>query len=97
MKSLSPMYAASLGLTARVRMMPRVTHLGLYAFLIVICTTCAFAQEATIVGTVTDPSGAAVPNAKITLTNSETGISRVISSGTTGSMSPRTCTLDTTT
>lgn len=84
MKSLSPMYAASLGLTARVRMMPRVTHLGLYAFLIVICTTCAFAQEATIVGTVTDPSGAAVPNAKITLTNSETGISRVISSGTDG-------------
>ncbi len=34
----------------------------------------ASAQEATIVGTVTDPSGAAVPNAAITITNAETGL-----------------------
>jgi hypothetical protein len=33
----------------------------------------ALAQEATIVGTVTDPTGAAVPNAAITVTNIETG------------------------
>jgi Carboxypeptidase regulatory-like domain len=32
----------------------------------------ALAQEATIVGTVTDPSGAAVPNAAITITNVDT-------------------------
>ena len=44
--------------------------------------TFAFAQEATILGTVTDPSGAAVPNVKITLTNIDTGITtNVISSG----------------
>ena len=33
----------------------------------------AMAQDATIVGTVTDPSGAAVPGVKITITNSATG------------------------
>ena len=31
----------------------------------------AFAQEATIVGTVTDPSGAVIVNAKITATNAD--------------------------
>ncbi|HTU35737.1 MAG TPA: carboxypeptidase-like regulatory domain-containing protein [Candidatus Acidoferrum sp.] len=35
----------------------------------------ASAQEATIIGTVTDPSGAAVPNVAITITDTETGIS----------------------
>jgi hypothetical protein len=35
----------------------------------------AFAQEATIVGTVLDPSGAAVPNVAIRITNTETGVS----------------------
>jgi len=38
----------------------------------------AFAQEATILGTVSDPSGAAVANASITLVNSETGEQRKI-------------------
>ena len=33
----------------------------------------ALAQEATIVGTVTDPSNAAVPNVAITVTNTDTG------------------------
>ncbi len=32
-----------------------------------------FAQEATVVGTVTDPTGAALPNVSVTLTNIETG------------------------
>jgi len=36
-----------------------------------------FAQQATIVGTVTDPSGAVVPNVSVTITNTETGLSRV--------------------
>jgi hypothetical protein len=34
---------------------------------------CAFAQDGTIVGTVTDPTGATVPNAKISITNNATG------------------------
>ncbi|HEY2545731.1 MAG TPA: carboxypeptidase-like regulatory domain-containing protein [Candidatus Acidoferrum sp.] len=38
----------------------------------------AFAQQATIVGTVTDPSGAVVPGVAITLTNTDTGVSTVI-------------------
>jgi hypothetical protein len=33
----------------------------------------AFAQEATIVGTVTDPSGSVLPNVTITITNTDTG------------------------
>src|SRR5208337_4944696 len=34
----------------------------------------AAAQEATIVGTVTDPTNAAVPNVAITVTNTDTGV-----------------------
>src|SRR5258707_7967231 len=45
---------------------------------------CAKAQEATIVGTVTDPSGAAVANAKVTLTNLETNLSKTYSTNDSG-------------
>lgn len=45
---------------------------ALFVFLLV-ASFCAFAQEATVVGTVTDQSGAAIPNVKITLSNAETG------------------------
>jgi Carboxypeptidase regulatory-like domain/TonB dependent receptor len=41
----------------------------------------ALGQEATIVGTVTDQTGAAVPNASITITNTDTGIVRTIVTG----------------
>jgi hypothetical protein len=34
-----------------------------------------FAQEATVVGTVTDQTGAALPNVSVTLTNTDTGLS----------------------
>jgi hypothetical protein len=37
-----------------------------------------FAQQATIVGTVTDPSGAVVPNVSVTITDTNTGVSRTI-------------------
>ncbi|MGH9566789.1 MAG: carboxypeptidase-like regulatory domain-containing protein, partial [Candidatus Angelobacter sp.] len=33
----------------------------------------AFAQEATVVGTITDPSGSVLPNVAVTITSSDTG------------------------
>ncbi|MEO8663129.1 MAG: TonB-dependent receptor, partial [Bryobacteraceae bacterium] len=52
---------------------------------VVLLLTFAFAataQDATIVGTVTDPSGAAVPNVAITITNHETGqVTKLTSNG----------------
>ncbi|PYV65444.1 MAG: hypothetical protein DMG97_32270, partial [Acidobacteria bacterium] len=47
-------------------------------FLLLVATISAFGQEATIVGTVTDPSGAAVPKASITITNNDTGVVRTV-------------------
>jgi hypothetical protein len=48
------------------------------------CAFQAFGQEATIVGTVTDPSGAAVANAKITITRIETGLAQTIATSDNG-------------
>ena len=44
----------------------------------------AFAQTATVLGTVTDPSGAVVPTATITITNTATSAKRVIQTNSTG-------------
>jgi len=44
----------------------------------------AQAQRATIVGTVTDPSGAVVPNVSITVTNVETGLTHKIQTNDSG-------------
>jgi len=78
MKSLSPMFAGSFGQAVR-RSGSRLAVL-LAAF-VVLFAAQALAQEATIVGTVTDPSGAAVPNAAITVTAVDTGLSRSLSTG----------------
>src|SRR5271168_4782780 len=43
-----------------------------------------FAQQTTIVGTVTDPSGAAVPNVVVTVTNTETGAVRTFPTNDSG-------------
>src|SRR5258708_8327375 len=59
-------------------------------WLMVICafvlaaTFQAFAQEATLVGTVTDPSGAAIPNVSITITNTDTGLASQATSNEVG-------------
>src|SRR5947209_1640123 len=53
-------------------------------FLLLCFAFLASAQEATIVGTVTDPSGAPVPNVNITITNTETAIVRHITTNNVG-------------
>jgi Carboxypeptidase regulatory-like domain len=63
---------------ARIASQFRFRHVVLLAVAVLACSSLAFAQEATIVGTVTDPSGSAIPNAKITITSIETGSSRSV-------------------
>ena len=59
-------------------------------FAVVLLGTAAYGQgTASIVGTVTDPSGAAVPNAKITITNTDTGIVRPTTTNATGNYAAR--------
>ena len=49
----------------------------LFAVALVGFAGATFAQQATIVGTVTDPSGAVIANVNVTVTNAATGASRV--------------------
>jgi Carboxypeptidase regulatory-like domain/TonB dependent receptor-like, beta-barrel len=81
MKSLSPTNAGSLG-----RFLKRcdLRLVVLFAALIVLFAAQGLAQEATIVGTVTDPTGAAVPNVNITVTSNDTGLSRTLTTSSDG-------------
>lgn len=80
MKSLSPCPVRSFRLAVRGRNISRISIRCLFAFLLV-SATLALAQEATIVGTVTDPTGAAVPRVKVTIVNNDTGITRNLITG----------------
>ena len=71
MKRVSPTFVEKLGPALRGCTL-RLAVLALTFF--VIFTTQALAQEGTVVGTVTDPTGAALPNVSVTLTNIETGL-----------------------
>ena len=52
---------------------------------LVLLGTAAYSQEtANIVGTVTDQTGAAVPSAKVTITNTDTGLARPTTTNPTG-------------
>jgi len=59
-------------------------HVAMLFLLLGVFTIPAFAQEATLVGTVTDFSGAVVPNATITITNLATGQVRKLASNEVG-------------
>jgi len=58
---------------------------ALSAAFLLLCSSSAWAQATTSLrGVVTDPSGAAIPKATVTLTDPATGISRTTTSGTDG-------------
>src|ERR1039458_3473922 len=76
MKSLSSTNAGSSGLAVQGCKLSRVAVCTFLFFLLCAFAVPAFSQEATIVGTVTDPSNATLPNVKVTLTNTDTGVSR---------------------
>ena len=62
-------------------------NLYLILFLMLLLTAVtAVAQDATgkLVGTVTDPQGAVVPGAKVTVTNTATGVTREATTGSDG-------------
>ncbi len=62
-------------------------QLALLALLFAVCVPTLVAQSAGtsgLTGTVTDPSGAAIPNVTVTITNNDTGQSRTTTTGTDG-------------
>ena len=58
----------------------------LSALLLAIFSACAWSQTqlATISGTITDPSGAVIPAAAVTVVNQSTGLKREVLTGTAG-------------
>ena len=64
----------------------RYLYLGILSILLLAISRPALAQDvnASLSGTVTDPSGAAIPGAKLTLTNEATGIQATFESDTNG-------------
>jgi hypothetical protein len=61
-----------------------LSHLLVLVVLLLGVAFLTTAQEATIVGTVTDPSGSVVPNVTITITNVKTGVSRTLTTNDVG-------------
>src|ERR1700723_2514223 len=62
----------------------RLHHFAVLCFALVALSFTVKAQDAAIVGTVTDPSGASVANVKITVTNSETSLTHTVTTNDSG-------------
>jgi len=62
----------------------KMHHLLILGAILVALPFYAYGQDATVVGTVTDPSAASVANAKITITNLSTNSSRTVNSSDSG-------------
>ena len=73
MNSSSSASAMNLAPNLKQRCLRPLVVLGL---LLVGLSMSAFGQTATIVGTVTDPSGGVVPNVTVTITNTATGVAK---------------------
>ena len=52
--------------------------------LVLVTSLSVFAQEATLIGTVSDPSGAVIANANVTATNTDTGVVRAVTTNDAG-------------
>src|SRR5882672_255166 len=64
-----------------------ISHLLLIAVVMLAAPVGAQVPTGTIVGTVTDPAGAVIQNATVTVTNKNTGASRVIQTTESGAFS----------
>jgi hypothetical protein len=72
------------GVTSGVFRRSSLKYLPLLFLLLFVMPSVSFAQNATIVGTVTDPSGAVMPNVNITVTNTATSWTRTIPTNDSG-------------
>ena len=79
---LAVMHAVKLRSGSRTRAVLRCAFFAMAAMFPL--SFAAVGQEATIVGTVSDPAGAALPNVNITATNVESGVARTIQTNTAG-------------
>jgi hypothetical protein len=65
--------------------MRNLKYLLLSALLLGMFSSCALGQDtATLLGTVTDPSGSVVPNVTVTITNHATGLAKTSSTNDVG-------------
>ncbi len=69
---------------ARIKNQFSIYHLLVCCVLLLGCAFVASAQNATVIGTVTDPSGSVIANVKITITNIETGLTRTLTTSDSG-------------
>jgi hypothetical protein len=84
MNSLSPAYAVSFSLTLRNPRLRILAAVIAVCFCLGVFSRSASAQEATIVGTVSDPTGSVVAGASITVINTDTGQTRNIKTNESG-------------